>query len=182
MKKAHIYFLLPLLGVLAFGGLYWKFSSGYEADLAQKAAVIKAAKEAKLQEDQRNREKAYLEAKENADRRKAQKAAREAKEAKDRDDRDIAVAARQKARNDADKVEAQVARLKKEIEETNEEIKKVQEDKQRSLAEETFLKEFVKKAEANRAQLSTVLEKIAAADKAAEDAAKAAAEAAKAKK
>jgi hypothetical protein len=182
MKKAHIYFLLPLLGVLAFGGFYWRFSSGYEADLAQKAAVVKAAKEAKLAEDQRNREKAYMDAKENADRRKAEKAARDAKDAKDRDDRDIALAARVKARNDSDKLEGQVGRLKKDIEDTNKEIKIIEDDKRRSLAEEAFLKDFVKKAEANRAQLSTVLEKIAAADKAAEDAAKAAADAAKAKK
>jgi hypothetical protein len=182
MKKAHIYFLLPLLGVLAFGGFYWKFSSGYEADLDAKAKVVKAAKEAKLLEDQRNREKAYLDAKENADKRKAEKAAREAREAKDRDDRDIALAARVKVRNDADKLESRVTSLKKDIADTNEDIKKIEEEKRRSLAEEAFLKEFVKKAEASRAHLSTVLEKIAAADKAAEDAAKAAEAAAKAKK
>lgn len=179
MKKAYLYFLLPLIGLLAFGAFYWQFSASYEQRQEERAAVERQKKEAKLQEDARNREKAVFEAKAAQDKRKAEKAAKEARDAKDRDDRDLANQARRKAQADADKLEIQVKSLAKEIEETKKEIKEIEENKARAIAEEKFLKEYIKMAEANRASLLSIVEKIDAADKAAEAAAK---EAAAAKK
>ena len=62
------------------------------------------------------------------------------------------------------------------------EIAKIKDDQKRSLDEQAFLREYVKRAQGNAQNLTTVLEKIDAADKAFEAAAKAAAEAAKAAK
>lgn len=181
MKKAYLYFLIPLLGLVAFGAVYYQFSSGYEQRQQQRIDADRKKKEAKLQQDAENRAKAVQEAKEAQEKRRAEKAAKEAREAKEKEDRDLARQALRKATADSDKLETQVKRLGKEIDETKKEIQKIEEEKTRSVSEENFLKEYVKKAEANRASLLTVVEKIDAADKAAEAAAKAAEAAAKKK-
>jgi hypothetical protein len=181
MKKAYLYFLIPLLGLAAFGAVYWQFSSGYEQRQEQRARAERQKKEAKLQEDARNREKAVMEAKEAQEKRRAEKAAKEARDTKDKEDRELAKQALRKAQIDSDKLDGQVRRLTKEIDETKKEIAKIEDEKTRSVSEEKFLKEYVKQAEANRANLLAVVEKIDAADKAAEAAAKEAAAAAKKK-
>ena len=58
MKKSYIYFLVPLIGLIAFGAVYWNFSAGYEAELAEKARIQREAKEEKLRDEAKNREKA----------------------------------------------------------------------------------------------------------------------------
>ena len=100
----------------------------------------------------------------------------------EREDRDNALQARNKAANESDRFKRQTERLAKEILAAKEEIAKIEEDKRRSLDEQTFLKDFVKRVEANAKGLTEVLERIAAADLAAEAAAKAATEASKGKK
>jgi serine phosphatase RsbU (regulator of sigma subunit) len=182
MKKAYVYFLVPLVGLALFGGLYWQFSSGYEKRLEEKAAVAKKNVEDKLLKEAHDREKAVNDALAAQTKRKAEKAAKEAQKAKEDEEREAATQVYRKTVTEADKLEVQVKRLTKELDDTKAEIAKIEEDKRRFVADAAFLKEYVKKAEANRASLTTVLEKIAAADKAAEDAAKAAAAAAAAKK
>jgi hypothetical protein len=169
MKKAYLYFLLPLVGLALFGAVYWQFSKDYEQRQEQRAAKERKIKENKINEDNANRLKAVEEAKAAQEKRKADRAIREAREAKDKEDREISKAARNKAINDADKIEGQVRRLNKEIEETKKEIQVIDEQKARSVAEETFLKDYVKKVESNRAGLTAVIEKIAEADKAREE-------------
>lgn len=182
MKKTYLYFLIPLLGLIAFAVVYWQFSAGYEQRLEEKAAAVQKQKQAKLDQDNRDRERAVLEAKAAQDKRKAEKAAKEAREAQEKEDREAAKQALRKSQVDADKLETQVKRLGKEIEETKQVIGKIEDEKKRAIAEETFLKEYVKKTVANQANLLAVVEKIDAADKAAEAAQKAAEAAAKAKK
>ena len=58
MKKSYIYFLVPLIGLIAFGALYWNFSEGYEAELAERERIIRVEKEEKLKAEAKNREKA----------------------------------------------------------------------------------------------------------------------------
>ena len=69
-------------------------------------------------------------------------------------------------------------RIQKEIDTQKRKLEETKGEKSRILDEEKFVLDYVKKANANVASLKTVLEKIAAADKAAEDAARAAAAAA----
>lgn len=176
MKKSYIYFLVPLIGLIAFGAVYWNFSAGYEAKLADKARVQREAKEAKLREEAKNREKAIADALEAQERRKIEKAEKEAKQKADEETRALAIEAQRKAERDQQKLANQVERLEKEIKVEKEAIAKLEEDRKRAMEEENFLKTYVKQAEANTKSLTEVLDKIVAAD-----AARAAAEAQAAK-
>lgn len=172
MKKTYVYFLVPLVGLIAFGALYWNFSSGYEAELERKALVVRQAKEGKLRQEAKDREQAIKDAVAAQERRKVEKAAKEAKEKEDQEARQLAVEARDKANRDQMKLAQQVERLEKDIKVEKDAIAKIEEDRKRAADEEAFLKTYVKQAEANTKSLTEVLDKITAAD-----AAKAAADA-----
>jgi colicin import membrane protein len=165
-KKTLIYFLVPLLGLLGFGAVYWNFNAGYEAKEAAKVAAIKHAKELKLQKEAHDREVAIKDAIAAQDRRKAEKAAKEAKDKADREARQAAVDARDKAYRDQQRLDQQVQRLTKDVTAEKEAIAKLEEDKKRSADEFSFLKEYVKQAESNTKHLTEVIEKIGAADQA----------------
>ena len=82
-KKSYVYFLVPLIGVIVFGAIYWNFSAGYEAEIARKEKIVREAKDEKLRQEAKNREKAIKEALESQERRKVEKAAKEAKQKAD---------------------------------------------------------------------------------------------------
>ena len=176
MKKSYIYFLVPLIGLIGFGALYWNFSQGYEAKIAEKARLVRVAKEEKLKTEAENRKKAIEDAIEAQERRKAEKAAKEAKEQANQEARQLALEARDKANRDQLKLAQQIERLEKDVKVEEAAIAKLEEDRKRAADEEQFLKTYVKQAEANTKSLTEVLEKINAAD-----AARAAAEALAAK-
>jgi hypothetical protein len=182
MKKSYLYFLAPLIGLAAFGVVYWKYSSGYEARMDLMNKTQQEARDAKIKIDNESKKAAVEQALVAQEARKKAKAAKEAKEQQERDDRDRAVQARAKAKEDARKLVDTVARLKKEVADNKKEIEEHEADKKRLVDEAAFLRDYVKKAESNRQSLSLVMEKIEAADRAAEAAAKAAAAAAAATK
>jgi len=74
-----IYILAPLLGLLAFGGIYWNFTKDYEA----KQVAIRQAKEQEKKEKQKRdiqaREKAIKDAVEAQEKRKIEREAKAAK-------------------------------------------------------------------------------------------------------
>mgnify|MGYP001557638598 FL=1 len=164
MKKTYVYFLVPILGVIAFAAVYWNFSSGYEARLAEKAAIVRQAKEDKLRKEAKDREIAIKDALASQERRKAEKAAKEAKEQTDQEQRQLALDAREKAFRDQVKLSQQVERLEKDVKVEKEAIAKIEEEKKRAVEEQAFLKGYVKQAQANTKSLSEVLDKITAAD------------------
>lgn len=164
MKKTYVYFLVPILGVIAFAAVYWNFSSGYEARLAEKAAIVRQAKEDKLRKEAKDREIAIKEALASQERRKAEKAAKEAKEQADQEQRQLAIEARDKAFRDQVKLSQQVERLEKDVKVEKEAIAKIEEEKKRAVEEQAFLKDYVKQAQANTKSLTEVLDKITAAD------------------
>lgn len=176
MKKTYIYFLFPLVGLIAFGALYWNFSQGYEAELAERERIIRVEKEEKLKAEAKNREKAIKDAIAAQERRKQEKAEKEAKDKADQEARQLALEARDKANRDQLKLAQQIERLEKDIKVEKEAIAKLEEERKRAADEEQFLKTYVKQAEANTKSLTEVLDKIIAAD-----AARAAAEALAAK-
>jgi hypothetical protein len=181
MKKTYVYFLVPLLALIAFGAIYWNFLSTFDAKEEASRKAAKEKTEAKLRLEAQNREKAIKDALDAQERRKKEREAKEAKEAKDREVREAAIEARNKARNDREKFSRQVDRLKSDVRVEKEAIAKLEDTKKGLLQDEVFLKDYVKKAEANEKQLTDVIEKIDAADKAAAERAKAEAMAAKAK-
>src|SRR5689334_7467872 len=115
MKKAYLYFLIPLVGLALFGAVYWQFASEYEKEQARREKKVLDDKQAQVDQLNRDREKALTEAKIAHDKRKAEKAAREARDAKDKEDRMTLEQRNRKAQNDADRLEEQVKRLTGEI-------------------------------------------------------------------
>jgi colicin import membrane protein len=176
MKKTYIYFLVPLLGVIAFAGVYWNFASEFEAKEAAAKAAERQRKEEKLAQEAKDREQAIKEALAAQERRKAERAAKEAKEKADQEARQLALEARDKASREKQKLTVQVERLQKDIKTEKDAIADIQEERKHAIDEQNFLKNYVQQAQANTKSLAEVLDKIAAAD-----AARAAAEAAAAK-
>lgn len=164
MKKTHVYFLLPLIGLIAFGAVYWNFSAGYEAELARKAQIVREEKQEKLRLEAKNREQAIQDALAAQERRRAEKAAKEAKETADAAARQLAIEARDKANRDQSKLAQQVERLQQDIKVEQGAIAEIQEANKRAMEEQNFLKDYVKQAETNVRSLTEVLDKIAAAD------------------
>src|SRR3954466_491769 len=136
MKKAYLYFLIPLVGLALFGAVYWNFASKFEENQARAEAEVRKKKQDQVDQLNRDREKALTEAKIAQDKRKAEKAAREARDAKDKEDRELAEQARRKAAKDADKLEEQAKRLAGDIEIAKKENEKIEADKAHLLAEE----------------------------------------------
>jgi hypothetical protein len=177
MKKA--YFLVPLIGVIVFSFFYWSAHKNIEQrEIAQKHAQEQARVQ-KLQDEVKAREKAYQDAIVQAERRKREKAEREAKDQADRDAREALISERDKMFREQERLARQIERQTKDVDAEKEEIGKIEEQKRGYLAEQEFLRSYVKQAETNQKGLEDVLNKIAAADKAAADIAKAAAAKAK---
>lgn len=181
-KKNYVYFVVPLLGLIVFAAFYWNFDSQYEAQQAQVIATAKKAAKDKVDAANRDRQKAFDEATAANDRRKKEKEAKEKADAEKADARDAALQDRNKALRDASNLTQKIDRLTKEVEATKKEVSAVEEDKKKAVAEQAFLKTYVKQAQDNAKSLESVLQKIKEADDAAVAAAKAAAEAAKAAK
>lgn len=173
MKKSYLYFIVPLVLTALFGVVYHRYASVYEQRLAQIDEQKKEERRKKLEEEAKQREKAIADAVAQTEKRKKEKADREAKEAHERDLREQAAQERNKAFQDARKYADKVKGLEKEVKENQDEIAKIQQDRKNLLDEQAFLQNYVKQAEANAKSLSTVLEKIDAADKARAEAARA---------
>ena len=135
MKKSYIYFLVPLIGLIAFGALYWNFSQGYEAELAERERIVRVQKEEKLKAEAKNREKAIKDAIAAQERRKEEKAVKEAKEKADQEARQLALEARDKANRDQLKLAQQIERLEKDIKVEQEAIAKLEAERKRAADE-----------------------------------------------
>ena len=181
MKKSLVYILAPIVCLIIFGAIYWNFRSGYEQKEADKAAKIRAERDAKLMAQAKANEQAIKEANAGVARRKAERDAKEAKDKRDHDLRQAAVDARDKAAADRTKFNGQVTRLEGDVKSEKDAIAKLEEEKKKLTDEQAFLRVYVKQADDNVKTLKSVLDKIAAAD-AARAAAEAAAAAAAAKK
>lgn len=173
MKKT--YFLIPLIGVIVFAVFYSIALKDITTKEAAEKRHVEEMRQKKLQDEVTAHEKAYKDAIAQADRRKKEKAEREAKEQADREAREALIAEREKTFRDQEKLARQIERQNKDIAVEKEEIAKVEEQKKAFLSEQEFLKSYVKQAQDNHRSLEDVLTKIAAAEKAAQDAAKAAA-------
>jgi colicin import membrane protein len=174
-----VYIIIPLVGILIFGGFYKKFESGFEARAAASKAHEEQIKKEKALQEQKNREIAYKAAMEAQAIRKVEREKKEALEQKKKDDRQAAEDKRERAFSDRNKLTTQVRSLKKDLDEVQAEIKKIEDEKKTLLDEQAFLKTYVKQAEANVKYYYDLLDKIALAEKARADAAAAAAAAAK---
>lgn len=170
-----VYIIIPLVGILIFGGFYMNFEKGFDARVAAAKAKEEQVKKDKALQEQKNREIAYAAAMKAQAERKVEREKREAAEQKKKDDRQVAEDKRERAFSDRNKLTAQVRSLKKDLEEVQAEIKKIEEEKKTLVDEQAFLKTYVKQAESNVKYYYDLLDKIALAEKARAEAAAAAA-------
>jgi colicin import membrane protein len=177
MNKA--YFIIPLIGVLIFGGFYHNFAKGHEARLAQIKATAEKAKADKVRQGIVDREKAIAAAVEASKLRAEERAKKEKLEEDKKNDRQTAEDKRLRANSDKTKLSTQLKSLQKDLAEVQEEIKKLEQEKKTLADEQVFLQAYVKQAESNQKYYYDLLDKIALAEKARADAAAAAAAAAK---
>jgi colicin import membrane protein len=162
MNKA--YFIVPLIGLLVFGGYWYSFTIENDKILEAKHQAEIHARDEKARQDQINREKAVKDAVASSEKRKAEREAKLAKEKKDKEDREAAVEYRNKLRGDQYKLDSQSQRLAKDIVSMKEEVSKIQENVDRLNKERDHLKILVKETEGNSKSLQTVSEKIEKAD------------------
>lgn len=158
MKK--VYFLAPLLALLAFVGVYLSHRGDLKEREAAKAAAAETALKAKTEKELEARKAAMADAIAQAELRKKEKDARAAKEKAEREERAVAIDARDKAYREQEKIARQIEKLKKEIEAEQAEIAKLAADRGRAEAEKAFLVDFVAKAQANVQALQALLTKL----------------------
>lgn len=174
-----VYILVPLIGLLIFGGAYWNFNKSYQANIELRKAAEQAVLKKKQQADLVSRDQAIKDAIVAQEKRKLE---REAKEKKDADEKQARLDLEDKRTRTFDEMKRtreQVDRLKKDLGGVQDDIKKLEEERKRHLDEQVFLKTYVKQAEANTKYYYDLLDKLAAAEAAAAEAARAAAAAAK---
>jgi hypothetical protein len=175
-----VYIIFPLICTLIFGAFYYNFEKGFEATQVEIKRKADAELKAKVAKDMAAREEAIKAAVEASKVREAERKERDriaelkATARQDAEDR------RQKTYDERNRARDQVARLKKDLEEIKGTFGKLEDEKKKYLDEQTFLKTYVRQAEANVKYYYDLLEKIDAAEKA--KAAQAAAAAAAAKK
>jgi hypothetical protein len=177
MNKAYL--LIPLIGVLIFGGFYAQFRKGHEAHLAEAKAKVEEAKKEKARQQVIDREKAIAAAIEASKLRAEERAKREKEEDDKKTARQTAEDKRERAYSEHNKLADNARRLKKDLEEVQDEIKKVEATKKSQQDELAAQKIYVKKAEENVKYYYDLLDKMALAEKARAEAAAAAAAAAK---
>jgi colicin import membrane protein len=164
MNKAYL--IIPLIGVLIFGGFYMNFSKGHEAHLAAiKTKEIEAKKE-KVRQQEADRKKAVAAALESSKLRADENARKKQIEEDKKNAREVAEDKRLRANSDKNKLTDQGRRLKKDLDDIQEEIKKIELEKKTLLDEQAFLKTYVKQAESNVKYYYDLLDKIALAEQA----------------
>lgn len=159
-----IYILVPIIGMLLFGGYYLNFDKGFVRAQNEKKAAADAVVKAKKELDLKNREKAFQLAIEAAAKRKLEREEKTRIDDAKKEARLQADERRDKAAADRKLLREQVERLKKEVAAVQNEVAKFEDEKKQRTSELTFLKEFVQKAEANQKYYYDLLDKIAAAD------------------
>lgn len=177
MKK--LYVLVPIIGCLIFGVMFWRFNANYaDQEAAKKTAAAKLRAD-KQMEEQLSRKKAVEDAIQLQEKRKVEKAAREKREAEEKQAQIDLKDQSDRARDDSDRLQRTVDRLENEVKAEQQALAKLAKDRETLTAEAAFQQKYVGAAEANRKSLEEVLTKIENADK---QAALAAAQQAKNKK
>jgi hypothetical protein len=179
MKKTYLYFLIPLVAMIAFSAYYWNFTASYDEREAAKAAEVQRVQQSQRDEEAVQRQKAVDDAFAAQQRRKLEREAKAAHEQKEEDDRTSANEAALKAHREVTRLREKTETLEREVQQTQDDLTKFNLEKEVLVTQQSGLADAVKLAEANTKKLSDVLDKISAADAAAEAAAKAAAAAAK---
>ena len=177
MNKAYIIF--PLILTLIFGAFYYNFDRHDQERQAQIKAKEEATLKAKVAKDIADRAMAIAAAVEASKKREIERKLKTDLEDAKKTARQEAEDRRQRTYDERNRARDQAGRLKKDLEEVKGTFSKIEDERKKHLDEQTFLKSYVKQAEANVKYYYDLLEKIDAAEKAKAVAAAAAAAAKK---
>ncbi len=170
MNKAYI--IWPFVGLLVFGAFYLNFNRTYSEKQRQEQIRIAKEKQDKALKDQQQRIAAINAANKAVEQRNAERKAKEDQEEKERQERIALVDRRNRAFDDVNKrLRPQLERLRNDAGDLKDQIAKLEQEKKEYQNEEAFLREYVRKAEANAQTYVNLIEQLAAAEKARADAA-----------
>ena len=159
-----LYILVPVLGLIAFYGVYWNFEKEYKQ---KQVAIAQQKEQDRIEKNKRDiaaREKAIKDAIEATEKRKQERLEKERIDEAKKKARLEAEDRRQRAYDDRKRTRDQLDRLKKDVDTTKAEISKLDEEKKKHLDEQAFLKGYVKQAEANVKYYYDLLDKLKAAE------------------
>ncbi|KXU35592.1 hypothetical protein AXK11_00665 [Cephaloticoccus primus] len=162
MKKIHV--LFPLIAMILFFGYWWNYNKQYEAAQEAKKEQAQQALIAKREQEARDRELAIKLAIEKQAEQRREREAREAKRQQEREERQAAREARERADRERQKLRRQSELLDQDIVKETEAVTKLEERKQFLLAEERFLRDYVRLAESNEGGVTEAIQRIAAAE------------------
>jgi len=154
MKKIHV--LFPLIAMILFFGYWWNYNKQYEAAQEAKKEQAHQALIAKREQEARDRELAIKLAIEKQAEQRREREAREAKRQQEREERQAA--------RERQKLRRQSELLDQDIVKETEAVTKLEERKQFLLAEERFLRDYVRLAESNEGGVTEAIQRIAAAE------------------
>lgn len=157
------YFGLPLLMLVLFFVLFWRFDSKYEAGRLEIAAQERVAREAELRAQMQERLRAAQEAKRISDENRRQREADKAREEEEKQMRQDAIAKRDSTASELGRARRLHGDVTGDLSDEEERLKKVQEDHAFLLAEKEFLTEYIKRADGNATRMLSLTEKIDAA-------------------
>jgi hypothetical protein len=158
MKK--IYVIGPLAGLLVFGGIYWQHAEKHAAQLAQVKLDEERAREEKRVQQDAARRLAMEQATAALAKRNAERAEKERIEEAQKLARAELETRRNTAFDRTRRLRPTIDRLRSEIETLNAAIARNEERKRELEQEQVFLADYVRQAEANRATIYAVLEKL----------------------
>lgn len=181
-KRNLAYFVVPAVLLVAFIVIYINFDKGYEAAQAEKARLAQEAIDKQQHDQIEQQKKAVAAAIHDNEVRKEEKKKKDADDQKRRDDLQNAVQERDKALVNEGDLKERLAKLRKEKAAVEEDIKKIDQDKAGLVIEKDAVDQVSAKALENAKSLNDVVDKIAAADRAAAAAAAAALQAKNQKK
>lgn len=170
MKTKLVYFVAPIIALAIFCAFYIPFARRYDEQQVEKQRAVQKAREAEAIAQAEARREAIIKANEDAERRKQEIAERKAREKAEQDAFNAADAERTKAFNDQKKYRDEVDGLQKQVEGEQKAIADVEHQKQEAMKELDAIKSYITQAGANVDKITSLLEKLAAADKARADA------------
>ncbi len=173
MNKAYI--IWPFVGLLVFGAFYLNFNRTYTEKQKQEQVRVQQEKRERQLKEVEQRRLAVVAANDAVAKRNAEREARDKQEEADRQARIALIDRRNRAFDDVNKrLRPQLERLRNDAGDIKDQIAKLEQEKKEYANEETFLRAYVRKTEANQQTYVNLLEQLAAAEKArAEAAAKA---------
>jgi len=164
MNKAYI--IWPVIGLLVFGVFFWNFNKGFKEKQRQEEVRIQNERKERARQEIERRKKAIEDANVAAAERTKARKVKEIKEDAEKKAHDDLVEKRVKVFDDVNRrIRPQLERVKSDKEALLKEIAQLELQKKAYTDEETFLRNFVRKAEGNVKAYYDVLDKLATAER-----------------